>query len=159
MLATAAGLKTFAAETEPLAAQPVQGASDTSFELFLDYLMRAESNGRDTATNPRSTALGAFQFIENILMVARDASARGRWFPTSAAGARQSQLLPPGVRPTASDGPTWRTGVCTRRSGICAWRLAGRGGWHGTGEAQPRTPVDAAEAVSVSVPRCATGMT
>jgi hypothetical protein len=73
VLATAGGMKSFAAENEPLAAQSVQGASDAAFELFLDYLMRAESNGRDTATNPRSTALGAFQFIEStFLTVARE---------------------------------------------------------------------------------------
>jgi hypothetical protein len=77
VLATPAGMKSFAAESEPLATQPVQGASDAAFELFLDYLMRAESDGRDTATNPRSTALGAFQFIEStFLTVAREHFAR-----------------------------------------------------------------------------------
>jgi hypothetical protein len=39
---------------------------------FLDRLMMAESGGRDTAANPRSTALGPFQFIEaTFLDVAR----------------------------------------------------------------------------------------
>jgi hypothetical protein len=88
VLATAAGLKTFAAENEPLAAQPVQGASDAAFELFLDYLMRAESNGRDTATNPRSTALGAFQFIEStFLAVTRE------HFPREVAELTDQRLL------------------------------------------------------------------
>ncbi len=39
---------------------------------FLDRLMMAESGGRDDARNPRSTALGPFQFIEStFLQVAR----------------------------------------------------------------------------------------
>ena len=37
---------------------------EAHFETFLDRLMRAESNGRDFAANPRSTALGPFQFIK-----------------------------------------------------------------------------------------------
>jgi hypothetical protein len=88
VLPMAAGLKTFAAENEPLAAQPAQGASDAAFELFLDYLMRAESNGRDTATNPRSTALGAFQFIEStFLAVTRE------HFPREVAELSDQRLL------------------------------------------------------------------
>jgi len=67
----------FAADDDLLAVQPVQGAPEASFEQFLDRLMRAESNGRDTAANPRSTALGAFQFIEStFLAVARRYFAR-----------------------------------------------------------------------------------
>ncbi|HEX4892363.1 MAG TPA: hypothetical protein VFV47_03690 [Hyphomicrobiaceae bacterium] len=44
---------------------------------FLDRLMIAESGGRDTAKNPRSTALGPFQFIESTFLevVARHFSA------------------------------------------------------------------------------------
>lgn len=42
-----------------------QGASDAAFDIFLDRLMRAESNGRDDAANPRSTALGPYQFIKS----------------------------------------------------------------------------------------------
>jgi len=38
---------------------------DAAFEDFLDRLMRAESNGQDYAANPRSTALGPFQFIKS----------------------------------------------------------------------------------------------
>jgi hypothetical protein len=60
-----------------LGARAVDGASDISFEQFLDHLMHAESSGRDTAANPRSTALGAFQFIEStFLAVAREYFAR-----------------------------------------------------------------------------------
>jgi hypothetical protein len=40
-------------------------AANGRFEIFLDRLMRAESNGRDFAANPRSTALGPFQFIKS----------------------------------------------------------------------------------------------
>ncbi|MBX9589548.1 MAG: hypothetical protein K2X43_09600 [Hyphomonadaceae bacterium] len=47
-----------------VAEAPAAGASDAHFETFLDRLMRAESNGRDFAANPRSTALGPFQFIK-----------------------------------------------------------------------------------------------
>ena len=43
---------------------PAVGTPDAHFETFLDRLMRAESNGRDFAANPRSTALGPFQFIK-----------------------------------------------------------------------------------------------
>lgn len=43
---------------------PAVGMPDAQFETFLDRLMHAESNGRDLAANPRSTALGPFQFIK-----------------------------------------------------------------------------------------------
>jgi hypothetical protein len=36
---------------------------DMTMETFLDRLMLAESGGRDTAANPRSSAVGPFQFI------------------------------------------------------------------------------------------------
>ena len=69
--------RAFASDDDLLAAQPVQGSPEGYFEQFLDRLMRAESNGRDTAANPRSTALGAFQFIEGtFLTVARRHFAR-----------------------------------------------------------------------------------
>jgi hypothetical protein len=45
--------------------EPVEGASDAAFDIFLDRLMRAESGGRDDAANPRSTALGPYQFIKS----------------------------------------------------------------------------------------------
>jgi hypothetical protein len=41
------------------------GVADAAFETFLDRLMHAESNGQDHAANPRSTALGPFQFIKS----------------------------------------------------------------------------------------------
>ena len=40
-------------------------AQAAEFEAFLDRLMRAESNGHAFAANPRSTALGPFQFIKS----------------------------------------------------------------------------------------------
>ena len=72
-VSAAAQLKAFASNDLSLGAQTVEGASDATFEQFLDHLMRAESNGRDTAANPRSTAVGAFQFIESTFrLVARE---------------------------------------------------------------------------------------
>lgn len=47
-----------------VASGPAVGTPGAHFETFLDRLMRAESNGRDFAANPRSTALGPFQFIK-----------------------------------------------------------------------------------------------
>ena len=49
----------------PKATEPAAGASEAAFEIFLDRLMRAESAGQDDAANPRSTALGPFQFIKS----------------------------------------------------------------------------------------------
>ena len=37
-------------------------------QRFLDRLMQAESGGRDDARNPRSTAVGPFQFIESTFL-------------------------------------------------------------------------------------------
>jgi len=43
-----------------------KSAPDTmTMSVFLDRLMLAESSGRDDARNPRSTATGAFQFIDS----------------------------------------------------------------------------------------------
>jgi hypothetical protein len=54
--------------TAPTPAEIVAGAPAGAFASFLDRLMRAESNGRDTAANPRSTALGPFQFIKSTFL-------------------------------------------------------------------------------------------
>lgn len=47
-------------------------ASDASpgltLETFLDRLMMAKSSGRDAARNPRSTAVGAFQFVRGTFL-------------------------------------------------------------------------------------------
>jgi hypothetical protein len=51
---------------EKLVTDPVvDGNSSPDFEAFLDRLMRAESGGRDLAANPRSTAVGPYQFIKS----------------------------------------------------------------------------------------------
>jgi hypothetical protein len=48
------------------------GPSAMTLETFLDRLMMAESSGQDAARNPRSTAVGPFQFIrETFLAVVR----------------------------------------------------------------------------------------
>jgi hypothetical protein len=43
-------------------------ASDAAFDTFLNRLMRAESNGISHAKNPRSSALGPFQFINSTFL-------------------------------------------------------------------------------------------
>ena len=55
----------------PLAADKpgaAAAADRPAFDMFLDRLMRAESGGRDTAANPRSTALGPYQFIKSTFL-------------------------------------------------------------------------------------------
>jgi hypothetical protein len=44
------------------------GAPDAAFNIFLDRLMRAESDGRNDARNPFSSALGPFQFINSTFL-------------------------------------------------------------------------------------------
>jgi hypothetical protein len=56
--------------------------------LFLDRLMHAESGGRDTAANPRSSALGPFQFIKStFISIAR------RHFPAEIAELSDVEVL------------------------------------------------------------------
>ena len=47
---------------------PAAIADRSAFDTFLDRLMRAESGGRDSAANPRSTALGPYQFIKSTFL-------------------------------------------------------------------------------------------
>jgi hypothetical protein len=57
-------------------------------EEFLDRLMAAESGGRLDAKNPRSTALGPFQFIEStFLFVVKE------YFPSEVASLTNKQIL------------------------------------------------------------------
>lgn len=64
------------------------GATDAAFDVFLDRLMRSESNGRDHAKNPRSSALGPFQFINStFIAVMRE------HFPDEIASLNQRQIL------------------------------------------------------------------
>jgi hypothetical protein len=65
MTGSAAAPKPGQPAAAPKATDPAAGASEAAFEIFLDRLMRAESAGQDDAANPRSTALGPFQFIKS----------------------------------------------------------------------------------------------
>ena len=61
---------------------------DSPIARFLQRLMMAESGGRDDARNPRSTAVGPYQFIETtFLEVCR------RHFPSETAGLTPAQTL------------------------------------------------------------------
>jgi hypothetical protein len=66
----------------------VADAPGAAFETFLDRLMRAESNGRDTAKNPRSTALGPFQFIKSTFL-----EVMRRHFPADVAKLKEHEIL------------------------------------------------------------------
>ncbi len=58
-----------AAPAAPPPQMAVDGMSQSAaMEVFLDRLMLAESGGRLDAKNPRSTALGPFQFIESTFL-------------------------------------------------------------------------------------------
>jgi hypothetical protein len=54
--------------TQTVGSDVAVGAPDTAFDTFLDRLMRAESNGLSHAKNPRSSALGPFQFITSTFL-------------------------------------------------------------------------------------------
>ncbi len=72
------------AEPAPLATAVDAMTMDT----FLDRLMLAESGGRDTVANPRSTAVGPFQFV-----VATFLSVTGRHFGAETAALTPAQIL------------------------------------------------------------------
>ena len=78
---------------EPAMPAATEGSVDASpqafpMEEFLDRLMAAESGGRLYKKNPRSTALGPFQFIEStFLFVVR------RHFPSEVTGLSERQVL------------------------------------------------------------------
>ncbi len=62
--------------------------TDKNFETFLDRLMMAESGGRLNAKNPRSSALGPYQFINStFLSVAR------RYFADEVKGLSSAKIL------------------------------------------------------------------
>lgn len=63
-------------------------ADTAAMALFLDRLMLAESGGRDTARNPRSTAVGPFQFIESTFL-----SIVRRHFPAETDALSPSEVL------------------------------------------------------------------
>lgn len=70
-------------EAKPDAVQP-----DAEIDKFLDKLMMAESGGRLTAKNPRSSALGPFQFINSTFIEVVD-----RHFADEVEGLSRSQIL------------------------------------------------------------------
>jgi hypothetical protein len=73
-----------AGDVKPVAAAPAA----MTRELYLDRLMLAESGGRDDARNPRSTAVGPYQFIVGtFLAVTR------RYFPAEVANLSDAELL------------------------------------------------------------------
>ena len=80
-------------KVEPAMTAAAEGSVDASpqafpMEEFLDRLMAAESGGRQYKKNPRSTALGPFQFIEStFLFVVK------RHFPSEVAGLSERQVL------------------------------------------------------------------
>jgi hypothetical protein len=86
---TLASLKpTSGGADEAITQQRADSAPLSSFETFLDRLMAAESGGRSHAKNPRSTALGPFQFINaTFLDVAR------RHFAVEVAGLSDARIL------------------------------------------------------------------
>ncbi len=73
----------------PQTISPKQKVTDeAAMKLFLDRLMMAELGGRDDARNPRSTAVGPFQFIEaTFLEVAR------RHFPNETSHLTPAKVL------------------------------------------------------------------
>jgi hypothetical protein len=79
-------------EVEPAMTAAAEGSVEASqgfpMQEFLDQLMAAESGGRRYKKNPRSTALGPFQFIEStFLFVVR------RHFPSEVRGLSERQVL------------------------------------------------------------------
>jgi hypothetical protein len=74
--------------TQTKGADVAVGASDEAFDTFLNRLMRSESNGLSHAKNPRSSALGPFQFINTTwLAVMR------QHFPGDIANLSERQIL------------------------------------------------------------------
>jgi hypothetical protein len=76
-----AGVTSTTTATAP--AQP----SDSE-KLFLDRLMIAESGGRSDAKNPRSTALGPYQFLGSTFL-----DVMGRYFPALISGKSDEDVL------------------------------------------------------------------
>jgi hypothetical protein len=87
-LSGGAGATTEVPEATSIATQVAIGAPDSAFDTFLDRLMRSESNARDTAKNPRSSALGAFQFIKSTFL-----DVMRRNFPADIANMDEDDIL------------------------------------------------------------------
>lgn len=87
--ATAEPAGATASDVKPAAPTSVAPTAATmTRELYLDRLMLAESGGRDDAKNPRSTAVGPYQFIVGTFL-----SVTRRYFPTEVANLSDADLL------------------------------------------------------------------
>jgi hypothetical protein len=80
-------------KVEQSATAPVKAPEEASpqafpMEEFLDRLMAAESGGRLRRKNPRSTALGPFQFVESTFLFVVD-----KHFRSEVAGLTKQQVL------------------------------------------------------------------
>jgi hypothetical protein len=87
-LSGGAGATNEAPAATPTATELAIGAPASAFDMFLNRLMRSESNGQDSAKNPRSTALGAFQFIKSTFL-----DVMRRHFPGDVANMNESDIL------------------------------------------------------------------
>jgi hypothetical protein len=86
--AHAATTASSSASEKLLADQSVATAPPAAFDTFLNRLMAAESGGRSTAKNPRSTALGPFQFIKGTFL-----ELTRRHFPAEISGLSEKEIL------------------------------------------------------------------
>jgi hypothetical protein len=73
---------------EPLGRQVVERATPAEFSMFLDRLMAAESSGRSAAKNPRSSAVGPFQFIKSTFL-----DITSRYFAAEIQGLSEAEIL------------------------------------------------------------------
>jgi hypothetical protein len=78
-----AGVATTSTATPATSPQPTD-----SEKIFLDRLMIAESGGRDDAKNPRSSALGPYQFLGSTFL-----DVMGRYFPALIDGKSDAEVL------------------------------------------------------------------
>jgi hypothetical protein len=74
--------------SDVVAFEQVESASASAFQAFLDHLMGAESGGRRLATNPRSSAVGPFQFIKETFL-----ATMRHHFPDEVAGRNDKEVL------------------------------------------------------------------
>jgi hypothetical protein len=74
--------------SDVLASERVQSAPTSTFQAFLDHLMGAESGGRRLAANPRSSAVGPFQFIKGTFL-----AIMRHHFPETVSGRSDKEVL------------------------------------------------------------------
>jgi hypothetical protein len=87
-LASSAAAQPTAPHYDPKPLVGAVGTGEMTIDTFLDRLMLAESGGRDNVANPRSTAVGPFQFV-----VATFLSLARRHFATETASMSPEQIL------------------------------------------------------------------